>query len=232
MATEWRLRHHESEQYETGDRQPRDQRDISDRLDAHEPDRRRQILRRAAAGDRNHQAPNPNVGGERHDKGIHLEPHHQQAVEHADDPPDDQRQPKRNRNHQPLRRESNTEPDTARAKQDAGHHRGQRRDRFHGQVHVARDDNNGETDRHHANKGRLFDNVGEDADLEKIRDRNREHRQHDDQHEPDEVVEEELDKRPAIARESGTQLRRAAPGAGCSGGCLIVVHSLRLIPPE
>ena len=62
---------------EAGDREPGDQRDVSDGLDAHDPQRWRQILRRTPAGDRHHQAAHPDIGGERDDEGVHLELDHQ-----------------------------------------------------------------------------------------------------------------------------------------------------------
>ena len=47
----------------------------------------------------------------------------------------------------------------------------------------------------------------------KLRNGDREDRQHDDQHEPDEIVENELDERPFVAVASCSGLRmREAPG--------------------
>ena len=40
----------------------------------------------------------------------------------------------------------------------------------------------------------MLDDIGEDADLEEIRDSEREDSQHDYEHEPDEMVEDELDE--------------------------------------
>ena len=57
------------------------------------------------------------------------------------------------------------------------------------------DDDDGEADGHHADEGRLFDDVGEDADLEVLRDGQGEDRQDDRQHDPDEIVENEFDDR-------------------------------------
>ena len=45
---------------------------------------------------------------------------------------------------------------------------------------------------HDADEGRLLDDVGEDADLEEVRHEEREDRQHHQQHEPDEIVEDEF----------------------------------------
>ena len=69
----------------------------------------------------------------------------------------------------------------------------------------------------------------ENADLKEIRDGEGEHRKHDDQHEPDEIVEKELDHRPIVAAGHAGQLRSSAPGTRGSGGCLVVSHAGLLI---
>ena len=66
-----------------------------------------------------------------------------------------------------------------------------------------------------------------------LRDGEREDRQHDDQHEPDEIVEHELDHRGAVVtagpcRRSSAEAR---PGTRGSGGCLVVSHAGLLIRP-
>ena len=99
------------------------------------------------------------------------------------------------------------QPDAARAEQDADDHRRQRRDQFHRQIHIARDDADGEADRHDADIGRLLDDVGEDADLEIVRDGEREDHQDDQQQQPDKVVEQKFDRRPAAAGHHGRKLR-------------------------
>ena len=92
-----------------------------------------------------------------------------QAVGRADDGADDQGDGERNGHHQPFGRErvmprpmpceQNRMPVTIAV---------ERGDGFDRQVHVAGDDDDGETDRHDADEGRLLDDVGEDADLEEI----------------------------------------------------------------
>ena len=83
--------------------------------------------------------------------------------------------------------------DAGRAEQDADRHGAERRDRFDRQVHVAGDDDQREADRHDAEHARGLDDVGEDAELEIVRDEDGKDHQHEEQHEPDEVVEDELE---------------------------------------
>ncbi|WP_246737610.1 hypothetical protein [Nordella sp. HKS 07] len=64
------------------------------------------------------------------------------------------------------------------------------------EIHMAGDDDDGEADGHDADKGRLLDDVHEDPGLEEIGDRQRKHGEHDRENEPDEIVEDEFDKRP------------------------------------
>ena len=81
-----------------------------------------------------------------------------------------------------------------RAEEDAGHHGGQRRDRFDRQIHWPAMMTM--SDRPIAMTPTKVDcsmMLSEDADLEEVRDRQREDGEHDDQHEPDEIVENELD---------------------------------------
>ena len=78
--------------------------------------------------------------------------------------------------------------------ENAGHHGGKRCDGFNRQIHVAGDDDDGQADGHDTDKGRLLNDVGEDADLEKVRDCHREDGKHEDKQEPDKIIENELDK--------------------------------------
>ena len=70
-----------------------------------------------------------------------------------------------------------------------------------------------QADRHDADEGRLLDDVGEDADLEVVRDGEREDRQHDEQHEPDEIVEDELEERAGVRGRSCRRTPSAGAGA-------------------
>ena len=74
-------------------------------------------------------------------------------------------------------------------------HRGERHHRFDRQVHVAGDQRQRQADGDDADEGRLLEDVQENADLEEIRNREREAREHDDEDEPDEIVEDELERR-------------------------------------
>ena len=60
-------------------------------------------------------------------------------------------------------------------------------------IHVAGDQRQRQPDRDDADEGRLLQDVEQNPDLQELRDRERERRQHDDQDEPDEIVEHELD---------------------------------------
>ena len=63
MAAEGRLRHDEGEEHIAGDGEPGDQRHIGDGLDGHDAKRRREILGRAPARDRDHKPAHPDIGG-------------------------------------------------------------------------------------------------------------------------------------------------------------------------
>ena len=131
-----------------------------------------QVLGRAAAGDGEHQAAHPDVGGERDDEGVDLEPDDEEAVERADQRADGSASSERHRQRQPgrvelqgrcrCRAEQNRMP-TAMAASAVTE--------FDREVHVAGDDDQRQADRHDADEGRLLDDVGEDADLEIVRDR-------------------------------------------------------------
>ena len=69
-----------------------------------------------------------------------------------------------------------------------------------------------QADRDDADEGRLLEDVQEDADLEEVRDRRPRNRQHDDEDEPDEIVEDELDERPLPGREIICEPRDGDPG--------------------
>ena len=79
-----------------------------------------------------------------------------------------------------------------RAEDQRDHHRGQRQHRFDREVHMPSDQGERQADRDGADEGRLLEDVEEDTRLHEIRDRRGEAGDHDDQDEPDEIVEEKL----------------------------------------
>ena len=74
------------------------------------------------------------------------------------------------------------------------------RDGFDGEIHMSGDDHQRQPDRHDAEHARRFDDVGKDAELEIIGHECREDRQHEQQHEPDEIVQNKLEdaSRPSV----------------------------------
>src|SRR5437868_5203331 len=94
---------------------------------------------------------------------------HQEAVDDANRRTDAKRDHQRDRQDQPLGREGDAKAGAARAEQDAGDHRGQAGNRFDREIRVSGNDDDGEADRHDADKGRLLDDVYEDPGLKEIR---------------------------------------------------------------
>ena len=64
------------------------------------------------------------------------------------------------------------------------------------QIHVPGDERQRQTDGDDPDERRLLQDVQENADLEEVRNGEREPRQHEDEDDPDEVVEDELDAPP------------------------------------
>ena len=134
----------------------------------------------------------------------------------ADDDADRERHRERHRERQPGRLEREPAAGAAGAEDQRHRHRGERHHRFDRQVHVAGDQRQRQADGDDADEGRLLEDVEEDADLEEVRDGQREDRQHDDQDEPDEVVEHELDRRPPARARRWRSVERVLrrPSAG------------------
>ena len=108
----------------------------------------------------------------------------------------------RHREGEPRRLEREAAAGAAGAEGERHHHRGERHHQFDRQIHVAGDQRQRQADGDDADEGRLLEDVEEDADLQEVRDGRREDRGDHDQDEPDQVVEDELD-RGAAARGLG-----------------------------
>ena len=94
---------------------------------------------------------------------------------------------------QPFGLQLHPEPDAGRTEDDADRHGAQRRDGLDAEVHMAGDDDEGEPDGHHTEHRGGLDDVGEDAGLEVVRHEQGKCSQHEQQHEPGKVIEDELE---------------------------------------
>ncbi len=119
-------------------------------LDAEPADGRSKVLRRAAAGDGQHDAAHPDVAGEGDDEGVHLHLDDEEAVDEPDGAAYGKGDEEGCGNSQPVRRQLNADADAGRTENDADRHGAERGDRLDRQIHMAGDDHQREPDRHHA----------------------------------------------------------------------------------
>ena len=188
-----------------------------------------QVLRRAAARDRHHEAAHPDVGGERDDEGVHPQLTTRKPLMRADEAADGERDEQRDRQRQPFRLRVRSRC-RCRAMQN----------RMPTAMAASASTDSTErsmwpamsvSDRPIAMMPTKVDcsmMLSEDAELEKVRDQDREDAEHDGQHEPDEIVEDELDRR-ALARP-------IPPGrwpwrCGRSWGALRALSARKALPP-